>query len=105
MKLGLAHSTMFEADGSIADPMAVARHVEDLGLDSLWVSDHLAWGTPILDSVVALTAGSAFQRRRMSTRVANTFSTTPRSARSACICVYRGWSANRASRARFRPTS
>ncbi|MCE7000779.1 LLM class flavin-dependent oxidoreductase [Saccharothrix sp. S26] len=63
MKLGLAHSTMFEGDGSIADPVAVARHVEDLGLDSLWVSDHLAWGTPILDSVVALAAASAATER------------------------------------------
>ncbi|MCX2953933.1 LLM class flavin-dependent oxidoreductase [Lentzea sp. NEAU-D7] len=63
MKVGVSHTTFTEDDGTVADPVAVARFVEDLGLDSFWVSDHLAWDTPILDSVLTLTAAAAVTER------------------------------------------
>jgi alkanesulfonate monooxygenase SsuD/methylene tetrahydromethanopterin reductase-like flavin-dependent oxidoreductase (luciferase family) len=63
MKIGISHTTCTEPDGRVADPGTVARHLEDLGLDSFWVSDHLAWDTPILDSVLTLTAAAAVTRR------------------------------------------
>lgn len=63
MKIGVSHTTLATADGGIASPVQVARRVEDLGLDSLWVSDHLAWGTPILDSTLTLTAAAAVTER------------------------------------------
>ncbi|TDB78126.1 LLM class flavin-dependent oxidoreductase [Micromonospora sp. KC723] len=63
MKIGVSHTTLTAPDGGIADPVRVARRVEALGLDSLWVSDHLAWGTPILDSTLTLTAAAAVTER------------------------------------------
>jgi alkanesulfonate monooxygenase SsuD/methylene tetrahydromethanopterin reductase-like flavin-dependent oxidoreductase (luciferase family) len=63
VKIGISHTPMTAPDGTIADPCAVARHVEDVGLDSFWVSDHLAWDTPILDSAMVLTAAAAVTER------------------------------------------
>lgn len=63
MKIGISHTTLTAQDGTIADPCAVARHAEEVGLDSFWVSDHLAWDTPILDSTLVLTAAAAVTER------------------------------------------
>ncbi|WP_024805872.1 LLM class flavin-dependent oxidoreductase [Nocardia sp. BMG51109] len=63
MKIGIAHTTLLEDDGSIPDPAEVARHLEGLGLDSMWASDHLAWGTPILESTLALAAAAGVTER------------------------------------------
>ncbi|MEV8632429.1 LLM class flavin-dependent oxidoreductase [Streptosporangium sp. NPDC051023] len=63
MKVGIGHTTLATADGAIADPVEVARHAEELGLDSLWCSDHLMWGTPILESALTLAAAAAVTRR------------------------------------------
>jgi len=41
----------------------VADRVEELDLDSMWVSDHLAWETPILESSLVLAAASSVTRR------------------------------------------
>jgi alkanesulfonate monooxygenase SsuD/methylene tetrahydromethanopterin reductase-like flavin-dependent oxidoreductase (luciferase family) len=52
-------------DGEIGDVAATARHAEDLGLESVWVVDQLVAGsgTPLLDSVVALTTAAAATSR------------------------------------------
>ncbi|REE99057.1 LLM class flavin-dependent oxidoreductase [Thermomonospora umbrina] len=63
MKVGLGHTTLSTADGGIADPAETARRAEAAGLDSLWVSDHLAWGMPILESALTLAAAAAVTRR------------------------------------------
>jgi alkanesulfonate monooxygenase SsuD/methylene tetrahydromethanopterin reductase-like flavin-dependent oxidoreductase (luciferase family) len=49
-----------------ADPSrigALARHVEDAGLDAVFVGDHLAPAVPILDSTVTLATAAAVTRR------------------------------------------
>jgi alkanesulfonate monooxygenase SsuD/methylene tetrahydromethanopterin reductase-like flavin-dependent oxidoreductase (luciferase family) len=63
VKIGIGHTTLATADHTIPDPREVGRYAEDAGLDSLWGSDHLAWGTPILDSTLMLTAAAAVTRR------------------------------------------
>lgn len=40
-----------------------ARHAEDVGLDSVWVGDHLATGAPSLDNPVALATVAAVTER------------------------------------------
>jgi alkanesulfonate monooxygenase SsuD/methylene tetrahydromethanopterin reductase-like flavin-dependent oxidoreductase (luciferase family) len=40
-----------------------ARHAEDVGLDSVWVGDHLATGAPSLDCAVALATVAAVTER------------------------------------------
>lgn len=60
MKLGVSATAMVDdRTGTVPNPADIACHVEDLGLDSFWVSDHLAWDTPIIDSVVALATAAA----------------------------------------------
>lgn len=44
------------------DVVAAAKEVEDLGIGSLWVGDHLAFRAPILEAVVALSAAAAVTR-------------------------------------------
>jgi len=47
-----------------------ARHAEDVGLDSVWVGDHLATGLPSLDNAVALaTVAAVTERVRVGTSV------------------------------------
>ncbi|SHF99797.1 LLM class flavin-dependent oxidoreductase [Streptoalloteichus hindustanus] len=62
-ELGINHSSLTGADGAVAPPVAVARHVEDLGLDSLWVGDHLATNAPFLESTLTLAAAAAVTER------------------------------------------
>jgi alkanesulfonate monooxygenase SsuD/methylene tetrahydromethanopterin reductase-like flavin-dependent oxidoreductase (luciferase family) len=45
------------------DIRPVARRAEELGFDSVWVGDHLAFDTPILDSVVAAATAAAVTER------------------------------------------
>ena len=45
------------------DPGAFARHVEDLGLDSVWTGDHLVAVRPKLDSTLVLTTAAATTSR------------------------------------------
>jgi alkanesulfonate monooxygenase SsuD/methylene tetrahydromethanopterin reductase-like flavin-dependent oxidoreductase (luciferase family) len=42
---------------------ALARHVEDVGLDAVFVGDHLAPAVPMLDSTVILATAAAATRR------------------------------------------
>lgn len=63
MKIGIGHTTLSDADGGIVQPAEVARRAESVGLDSMWVSDHLAWDTPILDSLTSLAAAAAVTTR------------------------------------------
>ncbi|MFE6390192.1 MULTISPECIES: LLM class flavin-dependent oxidoreductase [Nocardiopsis] len=63
MKIGIVHTTLADAAGHIVSPGDVARRAEAVGLDSLWASDHLAWDTPILDSLTALAAAAAVTTR------------------------------------------
>jgi alkanesulfonate monooxygenase SsuD/methylene tetrahydromethanopterin reductase-like flavin-dependent oxidoreductase (luciferase family) len=64
--LGVLLPSMSERpDVPVGDVAASARHAEDLGLESVWVVDQLVagTGTPVLDSVVALTTAAAVTRR------------------------------------------
>ncbi|WP_372410933.1 LLM class flavin-dependent oxidoreductase [Streptomyces luteireticuli] len=63
IKTGITYSSLTAADGSLPAPQEVARRAEEAGLDSLWVSDHLATGHPFLESVVALSAAAGATRR------------------------------------------
>jgi alkanesulfonate monooxygenase SsuD/methylene tetrahydromethanopterin reductase-like flavin-dependent oxidoreductase (luciferase family) len=45
------------------DIRPVARQAEELGFDSVWVGDHLAFDTPILESVVAAATAAAVTER------------------------------------------
>lgn len=45
------------------DLPGLARHAEDVGLDTVWVGDHLATGVPLLDSTVVLGAAAAATER------------------------------------------
>lgn len=45
------------------DLPTAARHVEDLGLDSVWHGDHLAVGMATLDCAIALTAAAVTTQR------------------------------------------
>ncbi|MCP2262590.1 Luciferase-like monooxygenase [Streptoalloteichus tenebrarius] len=58
-EIGINHSSLDASDGVVPDPVAVARHVEDLGLDALWAGDHLATHWPILESGLTLAAAAA----------------------------------------------
>ncbi|QEU89944.1 LLM class flavin-dependent oxidoreductase [Streptomyces kanamyceticus] len=42
---------------------ALARHIEQVGLDTVWAGDHLCARTPFLESVVALSAAAAVTER------------------------------------------
>jgi alkanesulfonate monooxygenase SsuD/methylene tetrahydromethanopterin reductase-like flavin-dependent oxidoreductase (luciferase family) len=48
---------------SASDLSAVARHVEDAGLDGIFVGDHLAAAVPQADSILALTVAAAATTR------------------------------------------
>jgi alkanesulfonate monooxygenase SsuD/methylene tetrahydromethanopterin reductase-like flavin-dependent oxidoreductase (luciferase family) len=48
---------------SAGDLTAVARHVEDTGLDGVFVGDHLAGAVPITDSTLALAVAAAATSR------------------------------------------
>lgn len=53
-------------DGAMPPPAAfgeLARRVDELGYDSLWVGDHLSTHNPVLDSIVALTHFASITRR------------------------------------------
>ncbi|HEY7201910.1 MAG TPA: LLM class flavin-dependent oxidoreductase [Candidatus Dormibacteraeota bacterium] len=58
-------SVMLSAPGSVpvADVGAYARHVEAVGLDGVFVADHLVATRPILDSVATLAAVAAVTER------------------------------------------
>lgn len=61
MRIGvmLSHSGRTTA----ADIRSYARHAEEVGLDSVFIGDHLAAVRPILDSVVTLTTVAAVTER------------------------------------------
>lgn len=46
-----------------ASAQATVAQAEDLGFDSLWVGDHVAFPVPILDSLMQLALASAFARK------------------------------------------
>lgn len=45
------------------DIATVARHAEEVGLESVWTGDHLASGFPVLDSSLVLATAAAATRR------------------------------------------
>lgn len=45
------------------DPAQFAKHVEQTGLDSLWVGDHLAHGQPMLDCTASVAAAASVTTR------------------------------------------
>ncbi len=47
----------------IGDARALVAQAERLGFDSLWVGDHVAFTTPILDPLLQLAQASAFSQR------------------------------------------
>jgi alkanesulfonate monooxygenase SsuD/methylene tetrahydromethanopterin reductase-like flavin-dependent oxidoreductase (luciferase family) len=59
---GLQVGVVLPPFGRITLPEA-ARHAEDVGLDSVWVGDHLATGAPSLDCAVALATVAAVTAR------------------------------------------
>lgn len=63
MKIGITHTTLTDDGGGVVAPTEVARRAESAGLDSMWVSDHLSWDTPILDSLTCLAAAAAVTTR------------------------------------------
>lgn len=52
-----------QATGGASEIGALARHVEDVGLDAVFVGDHLAPVVPILDSTVTLATAAAATER------------------------------------------
>lgn len=66
MTLPLATETRFGTQTRLPTPDLTRQTVElldRLGFDSLWVGDHLAFTTPILDPFVQLAHASAYSRR------------------------------------------
>ena len=61
MKVGISLSAMGRTGPD--EVAAYARHAEDVGLDSLFVGDHLVASRPILDSVVTLATAAAVTSR------------------------------------------
>ena len=59
MSVIVPHAQRFSA----ADLSAVARHVEDAGLDGVFVGDHLAAAVPHADSTLALAVAAAATTR------------------------------------------
>lgn len=47
----------------LGDVRESARHAEELGLDSVWSTDHLIAGAPMLDSSVVLATAAAVTER------------------------------------------
>ena len=63
--MGLRIGVMLPASAT-DEPRAIgslARHAEDVGLDGVFVGDHLAGAVPILDSTVALTTAAEATKR------------------------------------------
>ncbi|MFE0173684.1 LLM class flavin-dependent oxidoreductase [Streptomyces sp. NPDC059002] len=50
-------------DGGMGKIPSLARHIEQVGLDTVWAGDHLCARTPFMDSVVALSAAAAVTER------------------------------------------
>ncbi|MFI8933244.1 LLM class flavin-dependent oxidoreductase [Streptomyces sp. NPDC053474] len=50
-------------EGSLREIPALARHAEQVGLDTVWAGDRLCARTPFLESVVALSAAAAVTAR------------------------------------------
>lgn len=64
VNLGVCLPTFVErGDENIDAIPALARHVEQAGLDMVWAGDHLCARTPFLESVVALSAAAAVTER------------------------------------------
>jgi alkanesulfonate monooxygenase SsuD/methylene tetrahydromethanopterin reductase-like flavin-dependent oxidoreductase (luciferase family) len=65
MKIGviLPTSTPDPAQPIIGDVRASARRAEEIGLDSVWSTDHLVASAPILDSTVVLATAAAVTDR------------------------------------------
>ncbi|GAU70183.1 putative F420-dependent dehydrogenase [Streptomyces sp. NBRC 110611] len=64
VNLGVCLPTFVErGDGNLGEIPALARHVEQVGLDMVWAGDRLCARTPFLESVVALSAAAAVTER------------------------------------------
>jgi len=62
--LGALLPTIGHLGNDVADVREVARHAEQLGLDSLWAGDHLTMaGAPLLECMISLTAAAAVTSR------------------------------------------
>jgi alkanesulfonate monooxygenase SsuD/methylene tetrahydromethanopterin reductase-like flavin-dependent oxidoreductase (luciferase family) len=47
----------------VGDVASAARHLEHVGVDSIWVGDHLAFHTPVIEATVALSTAAAVTER------------------------------------------
>jgi alkanesulfonate monooxygenase SsuD/methylene tetrahydromethanopterin reductase-like flavin-dependent oxidoreductase (luciferase family) len=64
IRIGVLLPTHAALPGSaLGDLGLAARHAESLGLDSVWVGDHLTTGHPLVESTVALSYAAATTRR------------------------------------------
>lgn len=65
MEIGviLPTSTPNPAEPILGDVRASARFAEEVGLDSIWSTDHLVASAPMLDSTVVLTTAAAVTER------------------------------------------
>lgn len=63
MEIGVVLPSIAVQRDEKLDLATAARHVEDLGLDSVWHGDHLAIGMPTLDCVVGLTVAATATKR------------------------------------------
>jgi alkanesulfonate monooxygenase SsuD/methylene tetrahydromethanopterin reductase-like flavin-dependent oxidoreductase (luciferase family) len=62
-KIGVILATAPEAPGGPSPAREAARLAEDLGLDSVWVGDHLLTGRPVLESTITLATAAAVTER------------------------------------------
>lgn len=62
--VGVLLPTVGHLGNEVADVREVARHAEDLGLDSVWAGDHLTMGgAPLLECMLSLTAAASVTTR------------------------------------------
>jgi alkanesulfonate monooxygenase SsuD/methylene tetrahydromethanopterin reductase-like flavin-dependent oxidoreductase (luciferase family) len=61
--IGVVLASSPEGPGGHSPVREAARHAEELGLDSVWVGDHLLTGRPVLESTITLATAAAVTDR------------------------------------------
>jgi alkanesulfonate monooxygenase SsuD/methylene tetrahydromethanopterin reductase-like flavin-dependent oxidoreductase (luciferase family) len=62
-RIGVVLASIPEGPDGRSPVREAARHAEDLGLDSVWVGDHLLTGRPVLESTITLATAAAVTDR------------------------------------------
>jgi alkanesulfonate monooxygenase SsuD/methylene tetrahydromethanopterin reductase-like flavin-dependent oxidoreductase (luciferase family) len=62
-RIGVVLASSPEGPSGRSPVREAARHAEDLGLDSVWVGDHLLTGRPVLESTITLATAAAVTDR------------------------------------------